>query len=69
MQISKKEQIDTLFIWVGAQEGGWVVPPRNSTPNWICLPENNRTPSCVSDTFLGRSFLGRSPPYVHVKFD
>ena len=39
---SKKEQIGTLFVWVGALEGGlgggWsfrVVHPRN----WTCLPK------------------------------
>jgi hypothetical protein len=39
----KKEQTGTLFVWVGALEGGfggWVVPQGCSPPMYTCLPKN-----------------------------
>ena len=52
----KKEQIGTLFVWVGALEGGfggWVVP-QGAPPQKVDTPSQKviNTPSWHTDTFL-----------------
>ena len=68
--VCKKEQIGTLFVWVGALEGGfggWMVP-QGCPSQKVYVPSKKRihTPACpprkIKTSWLGQSYLIFRPP-------